>query len=143
MDTETQGTISRKSYEIKDKRHIVQQVDGLFATGFFCRHKACATVGIHPLYYTHWKKVLAKVHDLNSSTEVVPYDTRGTSRKIHPGRESVLAQIKEQLQAFTFKLRGQGVQVTNMMAMRETGRLLPAFKDKMLRAQELAVHRFM
>ena len=132
MDAETQGTISRKSYEIKDKRHIVQQVDGLVAAGFFSSHKACATVRIRPLYYTRWKKVLAKVDDLNSSAEFVPYITGGASQKIHPGLESVLVQIKEQLQAFMFKLRGQGVQVTNRMVMQEAGRLLPAFKDKTL-----------
>ncbi len=142
MDGHTKGTSSRKSYELKDKRHIVQQIDGLVAGGFCSRRKACAAVGIRPLYYTRWKKILEKADELNSSTEFVPYNTRGTSRKIHPGRESVLAQVKEQLRAFTFKLREQGVQVTNRMVMREAGRLLPAFKAKTRRAQELAIHRF-
>ena len=130
MDGHTKGTSSRKSYELKDKRHIVQQIDGLVAGGFCSRRKACAAVGIRPLYYTRWKKVLEKADELNSSTEFVPYNTRGTSRKIHPGRESVLAQVKEQLRAFTFKLCEQGVQVTNRMVMREAGRLLPTFKAK-------------
>ena len=83
-----------------------------------------------------------KADELNSSTEFVPYNMRGTSRKIHPGRKSVLAQIKNELRAFTFKLCEQAVQVTNRMVMREAGRLLPGFKEKTSRAQELAVHRF-
>jgi hypothetical protein len=142
MDANTKGTVSRKSYEIKDKRNFVLQVDELITTGLFSCHKACLNLGIPLLYYSRWKKLLKKVDALNSGTEFVPYNTKGTSRKIHPVQESVLAQVKEQLQAFTFKLRKQGVQVTNRMVMQEATCLLPDFKDKTRRAQELAVHRF-
>ena len=117
MDGHTKGTSSRKSYELKDKRHIVQQIDGLVAGGFCSRRKACAAVGICPLYYTRWKKVLEKADELNSSTEFVPYNMRGTSCKIHPGRKSVLAQVKDKLRAFTFKLCEQAVQVTNWIVL--------------------------
>ena len=130
MDTNTKGTVSRKSYEIKDKRNFVLQVDELIATGLFSRLTACLNVGIPLLYYSRWKKLLEKVDALNSGTEFMPYNTTGTSCKIHPGRESVFAQVKEQLQAFTFQLSKQGVQVTNRMVMREAARLLPGFKDK-------------
>ena len=58
MDTNTKGTVSRKSYEIKDKRNFVLQVDELIATGLFSRLTACLNVGIPLLYYSCWKKLL-------------------------------------------------------------------------------------
>jgi hypothetical protein len=73
----------------------------------------------------------------------MPYNTKGTSRKICPGQRSVLTQVKEQLQAFKFELCEQGIQVTNRMVMQEAGHTLPGFKGKKLQAQELAMHHFM
>jgi hypothetical protein len=142
MDSKIKGPSSRKSYELKDKRHIVQQIDGLVASGLCSRHKACAAIGIHPVYYSHWKKVVEKADELNFSTEFVPYNTRGTSCKIHLGWKSVLEQVKDKLRAFTFKLFEQAIQVTNWMVMREAGRLLPGLEEKTSRAHELVVHRF-
>ena len=102
MDAKTKGTtVSRKSYEIKDKRNDVQRVDELVLTGFTCRN-ACLSLGIPLLYYSHWKKLIEKVDAINSGTEFVPYSTKGTSHNIHPGQASVLAQVKQQLQQFTF-----------------------------------------
>jgi len=129
MDAETKGTVGRKSYEIKDKRNVVQQVDELVSIGFSFR-KACMGLGIPLLYYSRWKKLVEKVDAINSGKEFVPYNTKGTSCKIHPGRASVLVQVKRQLQQFTIQLREQGVQVTNRMVLQEAARLLPDFKDK-------------
>ena len=98
MDSKIIGPSSRKSYELKDKRHIIHQIDGLVASGLFSCHKACAAVGIHPVYYSHWKKVVEKADELKSSTEFVSYNRRGNSCKIHPGWKSVLAQVKDELQ---------------------------------------------
>ena len=41
-----------------------------------------------------------------------------------------------------FQLREQGIQLTNRMMLQEAAHLLPAFKEKSIRAKELAVHRF-
>ena len=141
MDAKTKGTVGGKSYEIKDKRSVVQRVDELVSTRF-TRRKACLSLGIPLLYYSRWKKLIEKVDAINSNTELVPYNTKGTSRKIHPGQASVLVQVKQQLQQFTFQLYEQGVQVTNRMVLQEAARLLPDFNDKTRRAQELAVHCF-
>jgi len=135
MDAGTKGTVGQKSYEIKDKRNYVQRVDELVSTGF-SRRKACMGLGIPLLYYSRWKKLIEKVDAINSGTEFVPYNTKGTSRKIHPGRASVLVQVKQQLQQFMFRLCEQGVQVTNRIVLREAARLLPDFKDKSRWAQE-------
>ena len=141
MDAKSKGRVNRKSYEMKEKRNVVQQIDALVATGIRGR-KACLHVGIPLLYYSRWKKLITKVDALNSSTEFVSFSTKGTSRKVHPGRVSVLLQVKQQLQDFVFKLRGQGVQVTNRMVLREARSLLSDFKNKSRRAQEFAVCRF-
>ena len=77
MDAKTKGTVGRKSYEIKDKRNVVQRVDELVATGF-SRRKACLSLGIPLLYYSCWKKLIEKVDAINSGTDFVPYNTKGT-----------------------------------------------------------------
>ena len=51
MDAKTKASVGQKSYEIKDKRNVVQQVDELVSTGFTC-HKACLSLGIPLLYYS-------------------------------------------------------------------------------------------
>ena len=116
MDANTKSAVSRKSYETKYKRNFVLQVDELIAMGLFSRREACWSVDIPLLDYSRWKKLLEKVDALNSGMEFM-HNTKDTYHKIHPGRESVLTQVKEQLQAFTFRLCEQGVQVTNRMLM--------------------------
>ena len=74
MEGQMKGTSGRKSYELKEKRHIVQQIDGLIAGGSCSCRKACAVVSIHPMYYTRWKKILEKADELNSSAEFVAYN---------------------------------------------------------------------
>ncbi len=73
MDAETNGTVGRMAYEIKDKRNVVQQVDELVSTRFTCC-KAYLSLGIPLLYYSHWKKLIEKVDAINSSTGFVPYN---------------------------------------------------------------------
>ena len=70
------------------------------------------------------------------------FNLNGTARKIHPGRMSILAPVREELSAFVFHLREQGIQCTNRMVGREASRLLPAFCEKSSTAQEQVVRRF-
>ena len=83
MDAKTKGTVGQKSYEIMDKRSVVQQVDELVSTGF-TRRKVCS-IGIPLLYYSYWKMLIEKIDAINSGMEFVHYTTKGTSHKIHPG----------------------------------------------------------
>ena len=79
----------RRSYELKEKRFVVQQIDALISSGH-SRCNACQILGIPPLYYRRWKRLVLKVHDVNSTDDFVSYNTKGTARKIHPGRPSAL-----------------------------------------------------
>ena len=49
MDAKRKGTVNQKSYEMKEKRYLVQQIDALVTTGISV-HKACLHVGIPLLY---------------------------------------------------------------------------------------------
>ena len=64
----------RKSFDIKDKRSAVQKIDALVSAGF-SQHQACLGVGIPPLYYRRWVKVLKKVDVMNAGDEYVSNKT--------------------------------------------------------------------
>jgi hypothetical protein len=131
----------RKSYEIRDKRCTVQHVNELVAHRC-SRRKACGIVGIPGIYYRRWKKLVAKVDDMNSAAEFTSQNTTGGAREFHSGRNSFLSKIKLELKRFIFQLPEQGIQIINWIVLREAACILHAFKEKSTRAKELAVHRF-
>ena len=99
-------------------------------------------MGLHFVYYSRWKKLLAKVDGLNHGNEFVLHNMTGTARRLHGGRKRALEEMKPVLKAFIFKIREQGVQVTNKIVEREASRLLPSFKNKTPRSKELCVFCF-
>jgi len=132
----------RRLFEIKEKRIVVLQIDELVSAGWL-RRKACASMGIHFVYYSRWKKLLAKVDGLNHGNEFVSYNTSGTAHQLHSSHKRALEEVKLVLKAFIFKICESGIQVTNKMVEREASRLLPSFKNKTPRSKELCVFRFM
>ena len=131
----------RRSFSLKEKREVVRTVDTLVSHGNSFR-KACDAFGILPIYYRRWKAVLQNVEELEVEDLFRSFNLNGTARKIHPGRVSILAPVREELSAFVFYLREQGIQCTNRMVGREASRLLPAFCEKSSTAQEQVVRRF-
>jgi len=136
-----EAPLTRKSYDFKTKRVFVQTIDMLVSSGKSCR-ASCAFVGIPPLYYHRWKRLLTKVDDVNATEEFAAYSTKGTTRRPHHGRTSVLAAIHPELEAFMFMICEQGIQLTNRMVEQEAVRILPVFKHKTVRAKAVVVHRF-
>ena len=67
-------------------------------------------MGIRPLYYRRWKRVISKVNDLKAEDSFCSFKTNGTTRKIHTGRVGLLAPVKEQLSVIVSHLREQGIQ---------------------------------
>jgi hypothetical protein len=117
-----------RSFEIKEKRIVVSQIDELVSSEW-SRPKACALMGIPYMYFCHWNKLLVKIDGLNQSNEFVPYNTTGTAHRLHQGRKSTLYDAKPRLKAFIFKIREQGIQVTKKTVESEASRLLPSFKN--------------
>ena len=70
------------------------------------------------------------------------YNTKGKARKIHGGRPGILKPVETQLKSFVFKVRKQGVQLTNRMIGREAARLVPSFVQKSERSRIVSVSRF-
>ncbi len=66
-----------KSFSIKEKCEYIHAVDILVEKDI-SRRKACSTLGLHPIYYTRFKDVLAKVDALENSVGFVPCNTNGT-----------------------------------------------------------------
>ena len=106
IDPEAPAT--RKSYNIKTKCYSVQTITELTTSG-----KSLCMAGAHvrltPLYYHGWKRLLTKVDNVNATDEFVAYNTKGTARKVHQGRSSVLSAVHPELKAFMFKICEQGI----------------------------------
>jgi len=74
----------RKSFAIKEKQKYIQAIDAIVSQGI-SHHKACSILGLHPVYYAHFKKVLWKVDDLENGDAFVVHTTNGTAGRVRPG----------------------------------------------------------
>ena len=84
--------------------------------------------------------MLAKIGDVNATEEFVAFSTKGTARKIHHGHKSVFPAIRPEFEALMFKVREQGIQLTNRIVRQEAAYLLPVFKHRTVRAKVVVVH---
>ena len=130
-----------KIYSLKEKRDAVHTINTLVGHGN-SRRKASTAMGICPLYYRRWKRVISKVDDLKAVDSFCSFKTNGTARKIHTGHVGLLAPVKEQLSVFVSHLHEQGIQCTNRMVAREAARLVPSFEQKSTTAQVQIVRHF-
>ena len=112
VDPEAPAT--RMAYDIKTKFVFVQTIDTLISSSK-SRRTARAFVGIPPLYYHRWRRLLAKIDDVNATEEFVADSTKGTARKIHHSCTRGMTTIRPELEAFMFKICEQGIQLTNRM----------------------------
>ena len=119
----------RRSFSVKEKREYVVAIDAIIATGA-TRRQACTMVNLPHNYYPRFKKVLSKIDDIEKNEGFVPFKTNGIARKIHPGRPSLLREIRKDLSRFVFEIHQQGIQVSTRMIRQEALRLLPTFRGK-------------
>jgi len=131
----------RRSYSLKEKCDVVCSIDLLVVNGLL-HSQACVALAIPRIYYRRWKKVIAKVGELEKDDSFHAFNMNGLAREIHPGRVGILVAMKEQLLSFICKLRDQGIQCTNRMVMREAVRLVPSFRGKSVTAKEQIVRPF-
>ena len=134
-------TASRHSYSIKEKRELVQAICTLVSTGVSLR-QACLLFGLPHQYYYCFKKAVKTADDLEKSRLFVHYKCSGGARKLHPGRPSILASIRNDLTQFVAETRARSIQVSSRMVHHEACRLLPNLMTKSMNAQEKAVIRF-
>jgi hypothetical protein len=91
-----------KSFSIKEKHEYVHAVDILGAKNI-SHCKTCSILGLNPIYYTGFKKVIARVDNLENSAGFVSCNTNGTACSVHPGCPSLLSVIKGDLSYFIFE----------------------------------------
>jgi hypothetical protein len=124
---------------------IVQAVWTIVANSMSVR-QACAMIGLPHQYYYRFKKAIKTADDLEKSDVFIHHKFNGAARKLHPGRSSVLATIRNDLNQFVFKTREQGIKVSTCMIRHKACRLLPMFvsyfNGKSINAREKAVLRF-
>ena len=135
-------TVSRRSYTIKEKRELVQAISTLLSKGASIR-QACPLFGLPHQYYHRFKKAVKAADDLEKANNIfVHYKVNGSTRKIHPGRPSILSAVRDDLQQFIAATRTHGIQVSSRMVRHEASRLLPNFMTKTINAREKVVNRF-
>jgi hypothetical protein len=133
--------VSRRSYSIKEKRELVQAIRTLVSKGFSIR-RACPLLGLPHQYYYRFEKVVQVADELERKELFVHYTVNSTARKLHPGRPSILASVRNELTQFVAATRTRGIQVSSRMVRHEACRLLPNFMSKSINAREKAVLRF-
>ena len=134
--------VSRRSYTIKEKCELVQAISTLLSKGASIR-QACPLFRLPHQYYHRFKKAVKAADDLEKANNIfVHYKVNGSTRKIHPGRPSILSAVRDDLQQFIAATRTHGIQVSSCMVRQEASRLLLAFRDKPLDAQKKAVLHF-
>ena len=131
----------RESFSIKEKREYVYAIDILVEKNI-SRRNACSILGLHPIYYMRFKRVIAKVDALENIVGFVPHNTNGTAHRVHPERPSLLSVIKDDLSRFIFEKRQWGIQVSTCMVRQEACRLLPSFKNKSMEAKKKVIMWF-
>ena len=92
--------MSRHSYTIKEKRELVQAICMISSKGLsICQ--AFALFGLPHQYYHRFKKAVKAADDLEKANNIfVHYKVNGSTRKIHPGRPSILSAVRDDLQQF-------------------------------------------
>ncbi len=134
--------MSRCSYTIKEKCKSVQAISMLLSKGASIR-QACPLFGLPHKYYHRFKKAVNAADDLEKSNNIfVHYKVNGSTRKIHPGRPSILSAVRDDLQQFIAATRTHGIQVSSHMVRHEASRLLPNFMTKTINAREEVVNQF-
>ena len=134
--------VSRRSYTVKEKRKLVQAICTLLSKGVSIR-QACPLFGLPHQYYHRFKKAVKAADDLEKANNIfVHYKVNGSTRKIHPGRPSILSAVRDDLQQFIAATRTHGIQVSSRMVRHEASRLLPNFMMKTINAREKVVNRF-
>jgi hypothetical protein len=64
----------RMPLSIKEKQDYIQAIDTIVAKGI-SHCKACSIVGLHRVYYAHFKKVTQKVDKLEKDDAFVAHET--------------------------------------------------------------------
>ena len=108
--------VSRRSYSIKEKRELVQAIHTLVSNGVSIR-RACPLLGLPHQYYYRFKKVVQATDELERNELFVRYKVNGTARKLHPGRPSILASIRDELTQFVAATRTCGIQVSSRIEL--------------------------
>jgi hypothetical protein len=105
-------------------------------------YQSCPLFGLPHQHYYRFKKAVKVANDPEANDVFVHYKVKGTTRKIHPGRPSILASVRDDLTQFIAAMRTRGIQVSSHMVCHEASRLLPNFMTKSINAREKAVLHF-
>ena len=71
-----------RSYSLKEKHDVVRLIDLLVANGLL-HTQTCVALVIPYIYYRRWKKVIAKVGELEKDDSFNSFNMNVLARKIH------------------------------------------------------------
>jgi len=117
----------RKVIPNQTKINIVQAID-LAILGDVSVRRCCDLYGIQPNQYRLWKKNLAELKKRN-----------GKAKSSHPGRQSILSEIDDELLQFVFEHREQGMAMSVVMIAVKASALHRPFREKTMDARVQSV----
>lgn len=103
---------------------------------------ASAELNILHYYYTHWKKILSNVSEMEKSEDLIPHNISGDSHSIHPGCASSLDVVQEGWMCTIFKLQGQGLPIKSCTIGYKASSFSCNFKEKLTKAKKACVLYF-
>jgi DDE superfamily endonuclease len=134
-------TMPRKKYSIMQKLSMVRTLEEHThndADGASLRAVA-RELGVDASVLHRWKMQRPKLEAFLSRVNV-HVNTRAAS--LHCGRTSCLNEIEDDLLAYIWEHREQGMPVSIRMVVNKAGQLLPAFRLKTDRAKDMSIRRF-
>ena len=131
----------RAAYTLKFKRDVVAAVDGMCATSPGATvGSAMAYFSLPTYYYSKWKKDCLRAIELSADSDS-RVSVHGNSRKLHPGRDSVLEDSVTAIRLVVESMRDQALPVTTRRVRIEANKVSESFKGKSVAAKRAIVHR--
>ena len=125
----------RKVYPASEKLQILSSVDSLMRTENMNQNQASVALQVCSSQVSRWRADTEKLEAALASGR--------DKLKLNPGPAGLLDEVEEELVRFVDEWRAKGLPVSRLSLVRKACQLSPAFSEKSLPAQKMAISRIM
>ncbi len=130
---DTAIVLRRIHYSAANKLKIVTAVDKLMAEGHLRQNQACKVLQVRDSQVLRWQANCALFEEA----------ARPEKQSLHEGPVGCVDAFTEELVSFVDKWHGKGILVSCLCLIRKACEMSPAFSNKTLFAQKVAISCFM
>ena len=125
------ATLRRKVYPAREKLQILSSVGILMRMENMTQSQASVALQVCPSQVSRWRACAVKFEDAVESGR--------QKLKVHQGPAGLLDDVEDQLVTFVEEWRLKGLPVSRLSLVRKACQLVPAFSEKSLPAQKMAI----